>query len=80
VLQVNGRKFVPTPGQWVRGKLLDVLGAYAVAEDGHAASVTVLRSNCTLEEALRLMHGSAGVPGSVEVHGGAANVARKASG
>jgi hypothetical protein len=64
----------------VRGKLLDPLGAYAVAEDGHAASVTVLRSNCTLEEALRLMHGSAGVPGSVEVHGGAANVARKASG
>ena len=80
VLQVKGRKFVPTPGQWVRGNLLDPLGAYAVAEDGHAVSVTVLRSNCTLEEALRLMHGSEGVPAGVEVHDGVAGVARNSSG
>lgn len=55
VLRVNGRKFVPSAGQWVHGSFLEPIGAYAAAEDGHAVSVTVLRTNCTLEEALRLM-------------------------
>ena len=67
VLQVNGRKFVPSAGQWVHGKLLEPLGAYAAAEDGHAVSVTVLRSNCTLEEALRLLQSPAGPEEKVDV-------------
>jgi hypothetical protein len=70
VLQVNGRKFVPSAGQWVHGNLLDPLGAYATAEDGHAVSVTVLRSNCTLEEALRLMQ-SPDVSGATDLLGSA---------
>ena len=69
VLRVNGRKFVPSAGQWLHGSFLEPLGAYVTAEDGHAVSVAVLRSNCTLEEAVRLMQSSdpdseVDVPGS----------------